>query len=204
MIVKHSQSSRTSFADVAHQMLVFKSDQPGDRLILDLLPCAWVQRLRRVSQTGNTRLVYMFAEHSRFGHSLGVAYLASRLMDKLADYHPEQIAEHRDAVAAAALLHDIGHLAPGSHLGERIWYQDEKKARHENLSQRIILEDEEVREVLDARDPSLAEKAAKILREEPGFPAWTYSILSGGGWNADRGQLVDRRQRDVLCQLWSI
>ena len=81
-------------------------------------------RKRGISQTGNTKLVYMFAEHSRFGHCLGVAYLATLLMKHLRTMSPSQVAPYQNAVAAAALLHDVGHVAPGAHLAERIWAPD--------------------------------------------------------------------------------
>lgn len=114
-------SSTVSFADIAHQTLIFERGDPSSALVLDLIDTPWVQRLRSIRQTGNTNLVYMFSEHSRFGHSLGVAFLAITLMDKLAKYSPEQVSSYRDAVAAAAVLHDVGHVAPGSHLAEKIW-----------------------------------------------------------------------------------
>lgn len=102
-----------SFADVVYQSITFSSEDPAQALVLELLDTPWVQRLREVSQTANTKLVYMFAEHSRFGHSLGVAYAACDLMQKLAREYPSKVELYSEAVAAAALLHDIGHLAPG-------------------------------------------------------------------------------------------
>ncbi len=179
-------SSNVRFADVAHQTLLFDSAIDCERAILELLDTPWVQRLRRVSQTGNTRLVYMFAEHSRFGHSLGVAFLATSLMRNLKRHSPEKVATHETAVAAAALLHDVGHVAPGSHLGERIW--SKKKAnKHEYISTRVTLEDDDIRRILDNFDPGLAMQVVNILGESPEVPPWTKSIISGGGWNADRG-----------------
>jgi HD superfamily phosphohydrolase len=179
--------SRTvSFADIAHQTLLFNTQREPERLVLELLDSRWMQRLRSISQTGNTKLVYMFAEHSRFGHSLGVAYLATLLMRHLGEYSPERVRPFETAVAAAALLHDIGHVAPGSHLGEKVWSSD-KQGRHEALSVRIILEDKELREILDRYDPQLAQIVCAILSDSDTVPPWTRSIISGGGWNADRG-----------------
>lgn len=179
--------SRTvNFADIAHQTLIFDSRRASERLILELLDTRWVQRLRYISQTGNTRLVYMFAEHSRFGHSLGVAYLATLLMRHLRDYSEERIAPYEQAVAAAALLHDLGHVAPGSHLGEKVW-SPEHPGRHEDVSVRIVLEDPEIRSILERYDSTLPETVCAILTDTSSVPPWTRSIISGGGWNADRG-----------------
>ncbi len=175
-----------SFADVAHGMLRFDLNEPADELVLALIDSRWVQRLRNISQTGNTRAVYMFAEHSRFGHSLGVAYLAILLMRHLRGYHPELVRPYERAVAAAALLHDIGHVAPGSHLAERVWAPS-FGGQHEQISTRIIGEDPEIRGILEAAEPGLSTTVQQILLEDPELPSWTHAVISGGGWNADRG-----------------
>ncbi len=180
------RSTTVSFADVAHQNLIFDRDDPASQLVLSLIDTRWVQRLRNIRQTGNTHLVYMFAEHSRFGHSLGVAYLATLLMDKLAHYAPNAIHPYRDAVAAAALLHDIGHVAPGSHIATHIWAPTTRDS-HEQVSVRIIREDQELVRLLEARATGLVEQVSKILTEDRSLPHWTTAIISGGGWNADRG-----------------
>ncbi len=179
-------NSRVSFADVAHQTLTFDGQEPAEALVLRLIDTRWMQRLRRISQTGNTKFVYMFAEHSRFGHCLGVAYLAVLLMKHLRAQAPELVKPYEAAVAAAALLHDVGHVAPGSHLAERIWAPDHG-GQHEQVSVRVLQEDPELRGILDRFDPNLCSLVCRILDEDPELPPWTTAIISGGGWNADRG-----------------
>jgi len=179
-------SSTVRFADVAHQTLLFDRDNPTAQIILELIETRWVQRLRRLKQTGNTNLVYMFAEHSRFGHSLGVAYLAYTLLEHLKKYHREQVEPFALAVAAAALLHDIGHVAPGSHLGEHIWYSPHG-LNHEFVGSQIIEQDEELLKILSSYDSGLVGLVSAILTEEDSVPAWAKSVISGDGWNADRG-----------------
>lgn len=76
---------------------------------LALLDTPPVQRLRHIKQLGTVHLVYPSANHTRFEHSLGVYYLASRALDHLGI--EGRAAAH---VRAAALLHDIGH-PPYSH-----------------------------------------------------------------------------------------
>ncbi len=188
--MKPKAQESINFADVAHGIITFDGNDEASRLILELLDTPWVQRLRRIRQTGNTLLVYMFAEHSRFGHSLGVAYLAHKLMGHLKKYSPESIKKYELAVSAAALLHDIGHVAPGSHLAERVWSKSQGhhgKAAHEKLSNRVILENPEINGILKTYDPALPELVSKILSSDPSLPPWTVQIISGGGWNADRG-----------------
>lgn len=200
------QSSDTvSFADVAHQMLLFHRSEPADNLILQLIDTAWVQRLRNIRQTGNTHLVYMFAEHSRFGHSLGVAYLANMLMKNLLKTSAEQVRPYQTAVAAAALLHDIGHVAPGSHLAEHLWGRS-GSGKHEAITARIIREDAEIHSLLKSTDGALPDMVAQILSSSDGVPSWTKSIISGGGWNADRGNwaIVDSAMCSVAYGRYNV
>ena len=90
------------------------------------------QRLRYLHQTQLARFVYPSADHTRFQHSLGVAYLMSQFMEQYikeleeARDIPDRIKsefnnEARDelilASKIAALLHDVGH-AFLSHLAE--------------------------------------------------------------------------------------
>ena len=173
-----------SFADVVYQSITFSKDDPNERLVLDLIDTKWVQRLRDISQTANTKLVYMFSEHSRFGHSVGVAYLACQLMARLSRHYYTDIEPYRMAVAVAALLHDIGHLAPGSHAAQRAWFPDQKDG-HEKTAVNIIKSDPEICGLLSSK--GIVETVAAILSEDPDLPPWTWEIISGGGWNVDRG-----------------
>ena len=45
-----------SFADVAHQMLDFNTENEAARLVLELIDTRWAQRLRNIRQTGYTNL----------------------------------------------------------------------------------------------------------------------------------------------------
>src|SRR3990172_67596 len=92
-----------------------------DPVAQKLLDTAVVQRLRYVRQLGLAHLVYPGATHSRFEHALGAFHLANRtlrrfresgMLDGMAPDEPQ-------VVAAAALLHDVGHY-PFSHALEEI------------------------------------------------------------------------------------
>jgi len=178
--------SNITFADVVHQSITFNKEIPSQALILELVDNPWFQRLRDISQTANTRLVYMFSEHSRFGHSLGVAYLSQLLLEKLAVQERAQVEKYRLGISAAAMLHDIGHLAPGSHTAFKTWFPN-KPDEHENIAMRIIQDDNELSAILRRYEPDLPALTAKILAEDESLPAWTWEIISGGGWNIDRG-----------------
>lgn len=78
------------------------------------------QRLRNIRQLSFAYLVYHGAEHSRFGHALGVMHVATRALSKIAENNrkigrPVSIEESDvKLVRLAALLHDVGHH-PFSH-----------------------------------------------------------------------------------------
>ncbi|ADG13671.1 HD domain-containing protein [Methanocaldococcus infernus] len=82
------------------------------------------QRLRNIKQTGLTYLVYPSANHTRFEHSIGTLYVASRMGEKLG-------VEDLELLRVAALLHDIGH-PPFSHTLEILGYD------HEQVGKKII------------------------------------------------------------------
>jgi HD superfamily phosphohydrolase len=103
-----------------------------------LLDTKIVQRLRNVKQLGWTNLVYPGSNHSRFEHSLGTYYLASRLASELSDHE-------RMEIEIAALLHDIGH-GPYSHDCEEVI---RKYTRRSHSDVRFLLEKEEIATVLD-------------------------------------------------------
>ena len=134
---------------------------PAGRLLLELLDTIEVQRLRRIRQLGMATLAFPGAEHSRFGHSLGTAFVMSRLCTRLqAQDHAPQVIEPElvAAASAAALLHDVGH-PPFSHVFETAVPAGQA---HESWSVAVVESDEtEVGQVL--RKAGLQESVARIL-----------------------------------------
>jgi hypothetical protein len=159
-------------------------DDHGDKRLSWLLrrlidtPC--FQRLRHIRQNGLANLVFHGAEHSRFGHSMGVAFLAREMYDKITRNGDEDVDhETRLATCAAALLHDIGH-GPFSHTLEDSLKNIDHTFNHETLTVRYITEPEsEINKLLTEIDAEFPEKVSKFItkmRREPDH--WSYKIVS--------------------------
>lgn len=178
-----------TFADIARQHISFNREDESDQCIVELINSSWMQRLRDIKQTSHASLVYMFSEHSRFGHSIGVAHLTKIILNHLkssniSDKHRKQFIKYERAIRIASLLHDIGHLAPGSHVAFKVWYPN-KKDCHEAIATKIINTDPEISSIISKfTEPKLV---SDILSESSNIPKWCWQIISGSGWNADRG-----------------
>jgi HD superfamily phosphohydrolase len=85
-----------------------------DGLPFELMEHPYMQRLRRIKQTGLLHLVYPGSVHSRFHHALGVSYLMGKAIETLRMKGHAITHEEAEAASVVALLHDIGH-APFSH-----------------------------------------------------------------------------------------
>ena len=158
--------------------------------VVEALRAPEVQRLRRVRQLGLVYLVFPGAEHSRFAHGLGAAYLAARLARSLEtstrEFLPESL--HADETAVrdmvlAALCHDLGH-GPLSHpweqqlIGEtfdrkkwaaalgvedRPWISEDI-AWHELVTQALLLWPEgDLHRLLEAIEEGTSERVAALV-----------------------------------------
>ena len=109
-----------------------------DPLARELIETPAFQRLRYVRQLGLAFLVYPGATHTRFEHALGTYHLAKRSLAMLeeADGLGGIARDECAVVAAAALLHDLGHY-PFSHALEEIG-----ALHHEEVARSLIAGDE--------------------------------------------------------------
>lgn len=114
----------------------------------EIIDSAPFQRLRNIKQLAMSNLVYHGAEHTRFGHSLGVMHLVDRAFKSVLANYKEQtgqdLFDERKAAFYCQILrligltHDIGH-APFSHASESVFPEG---MSHEDFSERIIQETE--------------------------------------------------------------
>lgn len=144
--------------DPVHGLIAFEDRR--EALIAPLLATREVQRLRRVRQLGLASLVFPGAEHSRFAHAIGAAFVMSRLLDRLASIAPPLSEEAKDDAIAAALLHDLGH-GPFSHLYEDVLPRAKK---HEEWTVAILRDPTtEIRRALEAWREGMSEDVIALL-----------------------------------------
>ena len=152
----------------------------GTPLLFRLVEHPWFQRLRRIRQLGLTYLVYPGANHTRFQHSLGAAYLMGETLHALRGKGIEITAGEELAATAAILLHDIGH-GPFSHALEETIIGG---LSHEQLSLMFMQQ-------LNEETDGLLEDAIRIFRGNYGRKF--LNELISGQLDMDR---LDYLQRD--------
>lgn len=157
--------------DPVHGLIAFETEE--EALVVRLLECAEVQRLRRIRQLGVTSLAFPGAEHSRFSHAIGTAHVMKRLLARLREVEdgvpsPYRITQERAKEAlAAALLHDVGH-GPLSHL-----FEDAVPGAppHEAWTTRILLDpSSEVHRILVAEGATMPGRVAALVEGRSDLP----------------------------------
>ncbi|WP_461240706.1 HD domain-containing protein [Paucilactobacillus sp. N302-9] len=136
-----------------------------NQIILDLINTPEFQRLRRIKQLGTASLIFHGAEHTRFGHCLGVYEITRRICNLFQRNYPTKEAHdglwddsQRPVALCAALLHDIGH-GPYSHTFEHIF-----KTNHEQITTQIITSPEtNIYKVLARVSPEFPKQVASVI-----------------------------------------
>ncbi|MEF9920457.1 MAG: HD domain-containing protein [Erysipelotrichaceae bacterium] len=148
------------------------------QVVWDCINAKEFQRLRRIHQLGGNFQVYHTAEHSRFSHSLGVYEIVKRMVDE-GEGLKDSLSEYdKVCVMLAGLLHDIGHC-PFSHAFESI-----ANCKHEVFTQRIILEDTQLHQILSNVNASLPKDVADIIMYQ--HPNVLLNQIVSGQLDADR------------------
>ena len=165
------------FRDPIHNVINLDTgDKKVNDLIISLVDSREFQRLRFIKQLGFAYFAYPSATHSRFEHSLGVAFLAKKFIEKLISIEEKVLSsinkpEHRDKLLCffegirknkgltivAALLHDIGH-GPLSHVTEEIL-----NFNHEEWASQIIKGSTQINKLLVKFDKHAPEIVCDIL-----------------------------------------
>ena len=177
------------FRDPLYNYIII--DKSVDGWLLDLLDTREAQRLRRIHQLGVSNYTYSGADHNRFAHTMGVLHLMQMVMNHLQRRDPSATdGAARDALLAAAVVHDVGH-GPFSHLFEPCL-----GINHEKWSIATALDpDSQVNDVLKRRDKYLPQHVAELIDEDNHeHPSWQKALLSSQ-LDVDR---LDYLRRDSL------
>lgn len=172
------------FRDPVHNLISFDRSKEG--LILELIETPELQRLRYIKSLGVSYLVYPSADHTRFAHSLGAAFLMKRTVDRLIGITSrkekdvaEVLRKNRINLICAALLHDVGHF-PLSHVLEEAL--DES---HETQTLRLIANKKGgVFKVLSRRHKDLPEVISSLINGR--FQPYFLSRLISSQLDVDR------------------
>jgi len=150
--------------DPVHGLVAFEGGE--ESIVEQLVDTEEVQRLRRVRQLGVASLAFPGAEHSRFAHAVGAAFVMKLLLARLRAIggvlpQAQRVTPERGREAlAAALLHDAGH-GPLSHLFENAI---PGTPAHETWTERIVLDPGTgVNRVLVAIDPTLPVRVVDLV-----------------------------------------
>ncbi|HEY5547687.1 MAG TPA: HD domain-containing protein [Gemmatimonadaceae bacterium] len=159
-----------------------------DDLAIRLVDTRAFQRLRYVRQLGLAYLVYPGATHTRFEHALGTWHLAGRTLALLQDRGELTAGHEREArvVAAAALLHDIGHY-PFSHALEEIG-----APHHEDVAGALLTRGEIAEVLRDAIAADAPERVVELIRGRSASPL---QGLVSGSLDLDK---IEYLKRDAL------
>ena len=158
------------YRDPIHDLIALDKDSADDRVLMDLIDTPEMQRLRRIRQLGLASLAYQGAEHSRFTHSLGAMWIATRILGRLGrerDIPAGQVL----ATRCAALLHDVGH-GPLSHVFEQFM-----NVHHEEWTRRVVL------------DPG-SDVNRVLARHHAGLPDEVVAIVEGRAHPPFLGQII--------------
>lgn len=148
------------FRDPIHGQIIV-----DNQIIMDLINTPEFQRLRRIKQLGTSSFTFHGAEHSRFGHCLGVYEITRQMCNYFQRNYPSQHPgdglwdDHERPVAlCAALLHDLGH-GPYSHTFEHIFHTN-----HEQITRQLITDSStNINKILQRVSPDFPHQVASVI-----------------------------------------
>uniref|UniRef100_A0A3Q2CP31 HD domain-containing protein n=1 Tax=Cyprinodon variegatus TaxID=28743 RepID=A0A3Q2CP31_CYPVA len=99
-------------------------------LLVKIIDTPQFQRLRNIKQLGAVSYVYPGATHSRFEHSIGVAYLAGEILKSIKEKQQDLGITDWDVLCVqfAALCHDLGH-GPFSHMFDLMFIPEARRLK---------------------------------------------------------------------------
>lgn len=176
------------FRDPIHGQIIV-----DNQIIMDLINTPEFQRLRRVKQLGTSSFTFHGAEHSRFGHCLGVYEITRQMCNNFQRNYPSKQPgdgfwddRQRPVALCAALLHDLGH-GPYSHTFEHIFHTN-----HEQITRQLITSPEtNINKILQRVSPDFPHQVASVIDHT--YPNKQVVQMISSQVDADR---MDYLQRD--------
>ncbi len=162
----------TIITDPIHQVMNLGSDPKLKKCFREVVDTRTFQRIRRITQLGLASYVFPGATHTRFSHSLGVAYLANSGLTHLReradkDKDREEIDHVFNQVMIAALLHDVGH-GPFSHSFEQVLKGYKCAPLHEDWTATFVShEDSEIHQRLQDNNIDIS-SVSSVFTKSPG------------------------------------
>jgi HD superfamily phosphohydrolase len=171
------------FRDPIHGDITYPKGE-FQELVESILDSPVFQRLRYIRQNGVLNLVFHGAEHSRFSHVMGAAWVAGRMFDAVYRNTDDPSLcvnreQERNDTVLAALLHDVGH-GPFSHTLEEILRSISVEFDHEEMTKRILTEREsQIAKLLKKYDKDVNKRLIPFIDKDKRKPnKWFYSIVS--------------------------
>jgi HD superfamily phosphohydrolase len=171
--------------DPVHGLVTF--ERPHERVVARLMDTPELQRLRRVRALGVASLAFPGAEHSRFAHAVGAAFVMRRFLERVTplaeNLGPRWALSEGDAqdALAAALVHDLGH-GPLSHLFEEVF---PAMRAHEDWTTAIVMDpDGPLHRALAAEDPERPRRVERLVHGEHRLPYLARAV--SGTFDVDR------------------
>tara|TARA_Y200000002_G_scaffold361453_1_gene347575 strand:+ start:1699 stop:3054 length:1356 start_codon:yes stop_codon:yes gene_type:complete len=172
-----------------------------ESLLISIIDTPEFQRLRQIKQLGTCHYIFPGACHTRFEHSLGVAYLAEQFMICLQKNQPELNIKKEDILLfkIAGLCHDLGH-GPVSHgfdefidkLNKTVHYEIKWKV-HEERSIEVL------KVIVDKYNIPITKKQIQVIAEiiypqTMELPKFWYQILANvfDGIDVDKFDYIKR------------
>jgi HD superfamily phosphohydrolase len=182
-----------SIKDSLHSRQIEFDDSEEGLLLQRIIASKEFERLGNIRQISFSSNAYGQGTHTRKIHSLGVYYLADKILKRIKENHPKTYDPYQALVVRVrALVHDIGH-GPKSHSWEGVMEVLGHDIGHEEWGAYILSEDTEIAQILRSYGgPLLEDVKNKFVDDEP-VNFWDTIISSQ--FDADR---LDYLQRDFM------
>jgi len=121
-------------SDIVYGTIKFPDEYSEN--IFKIINSCDMQRLRDIKQLSFAQYKFPCATHSRFSHSLGVAYLVSQALTTNRNFSDVDKNDVKNTIYAA-LLHDVGH-GPLGHVQDKFYDRRGKRNDHEEFTSKFI------------------------------------------------------------------